>query len=363
MMFNSNLYGDGMAGPSKITGIIEEATYEEMFLGGGFADPMDDWDMENDFFPDDTPMLPMLKSTLPLEAPVDNFWETGIETVDISTTSSETIDVIMYPQAKAKINALMEHYDHMEWLAYMTGEVIDGISHIKDIVIPEQRVTPVLVFDIKHVDVATIGVIHSHHDMGNTFSHTDDEYINQNHDISLCISKNGIKGHVRVRMDANKFVLIKANVKDWDGGYDLTGFIKDAEKLITIGRVQYEPVTFLGIDILNKVMEYHKYITSRDGRFVDSDFEEFSDISLIISHIKEMTDGGDCAEYDKLCVMFLDHFDDPMTDYSLESIELFDEIDSAGDSITDFELKSLNLLNVALTSILIQEDKKESVNG
>ncbi len=163
-------------------------------------------------------------------APKEECWESGIEVLKSCGSAPASVNVTIGNIAMAKINALMAHYVRMEWLAYLIG----SDNHITDIIIPEQEVTPVKVeVDPEGVSVPTMGVIHSHHDMGNSFSHTDDTYINQNHDMSLCISKDGINGVVRIKTACDKYIMVKASVSLKTEGFDVDAFIKEADALIT----------------------------------------------------------------------------------------------------------------------------------
>jgi len=163
-------------------------------------------------------------------APVSSapsFWETEVKTID-ATNTDESADVTIFPVARTKISYLMQKFPRIEWLAYLIGN--KETNEIFDIVIPEQEITVVHVDVLDGVDVPIIGVIHSHHDMGNTFSHTDDEFINGNHDISLCISHTGISGQVRWEMDNGDYMAVTANIIEPVDGFDEQAFeqeIKD----------------------------------------------------------------------------------------------------------------------------------------
>jgi len=181
------------------------------------------------------PMVPGVVYHHPTPQP--SFWETDIEVATVATCGafSDKIKVSVSPQARAKMNLLMNRFKTIEWLAYLVGD--KETYTVDDIVIPKQRVTSVNVYVDEPVDVPIIGVIHSHHDMGNNFSHTDDEYINQNHDISLCISNSGIKGQARVKTECGRFFLADVEVVDNIIGFEPKDFLKDVDELI-------KPVSF-----------------------------------------------------------------------------------------------------------------------
>lgn len=162
-------------------------------------------------------------------APREECWDAEIEILKSCGTAPKAVEVTIERVAMAKIQTLMGHYKSIEWLAYLIGE---GTT-ITDIVVPKQKVTSVRVdVDPDGVDVPTIGVIHSHHGMHNSFSGTDDTYINQNHGMSLCISHDGIQGHVRVETGCGKFVLVDAKVMVINDGV-MDAFLEDAKKLIS----------------------------------------------------------------------------------------------------------------------------------
>jgi len=173
-----------------------------------------------------TPLLsksPVFHGTfLPPQEPT--FWETDIQVIKSCGVINQKVRVYISPKAKQKINLLMNKFAKIEWLAYLVGN--KATNTVEDIVIPKQQVTAVRVNVNGQVSVPIMGVIHSHHDMGNKFSHTDDEFINQNHDISLCISHGGINGQVRVKTECNRYALVEAIVVDSITEFDATEFLK-----------------------------------------------------------------------------------------------------------------------------------------
>ncbi len=182
-----------------------------------------------------------------LVAPAEpDYWEAEIEVIPSCGTAPKSLPVTVGPVAQAKFTALMKEYPRIEWLAYLVGD--PATRHITDIVIPEQEVTAVNVFvGNQGVTEQTIGVIHSHHGMGNGFSGTDHEYINGNHDISLCIANNGIAGQVRIPTQCGKFVIVDADVSIPVEGFDETPFITEAKKLIKPKTFTYPQNNFTGV--------------------------------------------------------------------------------------------------------------------
>ena len=141
-------------------------------------------------------------------------WEVEIDCVESCSKAPDTINIWFLPLAKRKVDALMKEYTNIEWLAYLLGEK-DG-REIADIFIPEQTISAAKVDEIEcdeYNNLSVIGVIHSHHTMGNTFSQTDHDWINQNHNISLCISTTGIAGQFRYKTACGAFKIIDVNAK------------------------------------------------------------------------------------------------------------------------------------------------------
>lgn len=169
----------------------------------------------------------------------DDAWETDIDCVEACSKAPESVTIWVTPQAKAKIDALMEKYPRIEWLAYLIGSEYT----VEDIFVPKQRVTSVSVTDIEcpeYNDLDIIGVIHSHHGMGNAFSGTDHEWINQNHNISLCIAKTGVAGQVRWKTPCNSIKMVKAVTKlKIDFEFEKDGFLEAVDELVNESTYTY----------------------------------------------------------------------------------------------------------------------------
>jgi hypothetical protein len=178
----------------------------------------------------EAPIIPHTLASV-TAAPAPTFWETDIQVIKSCGVIGEAIPVSISSKARNKINVLMKHFPGTEWLAYLVGN--KDLHYVDDIAIPKQRVSSVRVDVDGDVGIPIIGVIHSHHDMGNGFSHTDDTFINQNHDISLCISHKGINGHVRVKTECGRFALVPANVSDFITEFVTDDFLKEVDTLIT----------------------------------------------------------------------------------------------------------------------------------
>lgn len=118
-----------------------------------------------------------------------------------------------------KITALMEHFD-TEWLAYLVGRWVGEDAYVTDLNIPSQEVTSTSVdkVDSREMPEDCIGVIHSHVRMGAFFSGTDDTWINDNHNVSIVVSKkNGVdnlefKSQVRKRVACGVNMLMEMKI-------------------------------------------------------------------------------------------------------------------------------------------------------
>lgn len=166
------------------------------------------------------------KMTKPVSVPVTyggtavnnhaDSWEVEIDQVHECSKVPKEQKVLITLFAKRKIMALMKKYPSIEWLAYLLGDKETDPYTVTDIFIPKQVVTATSVDNIVCEEFNTlpiIGVMHSHHGMGNGFSGTDHEWINQNHNVSLCISKTGIAGQVRFTTPCGALKIIPAKVK------------------------------------------------------------------------------------------------------------------------------------------------------
>jgi hypothetical protein len=171
--------------------------------------------------------IPVGAGGVPVTAVKDDDWEVELDIVKECSKVSDNGTSIVWiePLAKVKIDALMEEYRTQEWLAYLLGDKED--MTIKDIFIPEQTATAARVDDIECSEfnnLSVIGVIHSHHGMGTGFSHTDQTYVNQNHDISLVVAHSGIAGQVRSKVPCGAMMVTDAKIKMC---FNVDGFEKD----------------------------------------------------------------------------------------------------------------------------------------
>lgn len=161
-------------------------------------------------------------------------WECEIDTVKDCSKAPKDDDLIVYikPLVKRKIDLLMDKYKNREWLAYLFGEVGEQII-IEDMDVPKQRATAARVDEVEYKvpeGKRVIGVIHSHHSMGATFSGTDDTWINMNHDISILVAHTGIQSRVRWTAPCGAKKAVKAKVRLMlDVDMDAEKFLSDVE--------------------------------------------------------------------------------------------------------------------------------------
>lgn len=147
-------------------------------------------------------------------AAADDSWEVEIDCVEACSKAPDTITIWFQPLAKRKVDTLMKEYKNIEWLAYLLGP--KGTRDVEDIYIPDQSISTARVDDIEcdeFNNLSVIGVIHSHHTMGHSFSSTDHDYINGNHDISIVISNSGLAGQFRYKTPCGAYKIVEANVR------------------------------------------------------------------------------------------------------------------------------------------------------
>jgi len=232
-----------------------------------------------------------------------SYWETDIK-LNNHTRTNESRDVILTDVVCDKISYLMGKFTHMEWLAYLVGD--KETNTITDIIIPKQRVTVAHVYvDDDNANVPIIGVIHSHHDMGNGFSHTDDEYINANHDISLCVTHSKITGQVRIKEDDGSYSIVNANVIEPGRSFDVEAFEKEIEDNIKeiVFQGVYKPQVVSGSDdvFLDNLPVDNYHDTDYDIVIAGDDIEYFNEIvDIFYSSVKnEETNNGGLSDETK----------------------------------------------------------------
>lgn len=183
----------------------------------------------------DTPVINYKQSSVECDNNnQETFWENTIDIVENCDKVSKDQKVVLSQITKRKIELLMKKFKDCEWLAYLIGE--NDNSVITDIYIPKQSANSSRVFDIDTdipVGVNIVGVIHSHHNMGASFSHTDDTYINQNYNISILVSHKEIKAQKRVTVPCGALKIVKSDVLfESPKLFNEEDFIKDIDEKI-----------------------------------------------------------------------------------------------------------------------------------
>jgi len=326
--------------------------------------------------------LPLKK--IGFSAPQEECWESGIEVITACGTAPKAVPITIGQVAKTKIDILMQLYPKIEWLAYLCGEG----HNVTDIVIPNQEVTSVRV-DVspEGVGVPTIGVIHSHHGMGNGFSGTDHAYINQNHGISLCISHKGIAGQVRVPTSCGKLVIVPAQVLIAIEGVDTQTFITDAKNKIKEKKSSFDDIRMninnIGIEEMDevkgiggvKIDTNNSIIVLSDAIQNDIENDPFSFETIDLIGLKEII--GEVLNphrnYDRFISLYTNFYDnntlydeketdDQVEVYGNPAEELIDELDASFENIKNSEKTALINLFKSLKEAVNINIKVESLD-
>ena len=163
----------------------------------------------------------------------DDYWTVEIKMLSECSEAPKNVPVTIKPLVKMKIDKLMQMFPNIEWLAYFIGEAKNNEYIVDDILIPEQVVSAGSVSNI-HFSVpigkTVIGVGHSHHGMGSFFSGTDKDFINSNHNLSIVVSRNDMKGQVRWKAPCGGYKIVDAEIIiDLGIVWDVEEFKKDIE--------------------------------------------------------------------------------------------------------------------------------------
>lgn len=146
----------------------------------------------------------------------ETYWESNIKTItQCGVVSSDTKVVRVGTIPKQKIEFLMNKFKSKEWLAYLLGKKVDGGYLVEDLFFPEQEASSTRVEPKEYTDNPNvIGVIHSHHSMGHSFSGTDNDYINENHKISIVVSHSGYTGHIRKKTPCGCLIKVPITIQN-----------------------------------------------------------------------------------------------------------------------------------------------------
>ncbi len=129
-------------------------------------------------------------------------FDSGLQTVKTcGLCEKHETEIAMSFPVWNNIVAMCSHMGGTEWLGYLIGSFDEeaDLYVVRDMVIPEQRVSFGAVEDIQPVpETDVIGTVHSHGSMGTFFSGTDDDFIGSNHDVMIVVSS-GTKTKQQVR--------------------------------------------------------------------------------------------------------------------------------------------------------------------
>jgi len=235
-----------------------------------------------------------------------DIWTSNINMITECSKAPESVKVKIHRLVSEKISILMDLFPTTEWLGYLTGMNENDIIIVNDILIPTQTASSGSVTNIDFSvpnGISIIGVIHSHHGIGAFFSGTDNEWINQNHNLSIVVSKDKMLGQVRWKTPCNGLKIINADISiDFGLNWDREGFIKNTKELIT------QPVNNF---IRWYDMEEHKIIpyekrkdipipkelcgVNRDIKIISDDYgicEDLEDNLTFEEEIKRLESGG-----------------------------------------------------------------------
>lgn len=202
----------------------------------------------------------------------EDFWETKIDEVKECSKAPNSIQINMHQIVIQKIKILNEKFKNIEWLAYLVGKDYE----VEDLHIPHQEVSSVTVDKIESPEYNKhniIGVIHSHHSMGNAFSGTDDEYINQNHDISICVTSNmNMNAQVRWKTPCGSTKIINGYVNKYftkDISW-VDGFLKEIDEKIKEKTINLPSI----YTSWNDYKRNGNFIVGNGGVLIDGDEED-----------------------------------------------------------------------------------------
>jgi hypothetical protein len=193
-----------------------------------------------------------------------NVWSSNIEYVENCSEVNNKILIQFSGKLHLKIQDLMKIFSDLEWLGYLIGGKVDNGYYFTDILIPKQ-VVDVASVKVEENEITTPFVIHSHGSFTsfNHFSNTDDEYINENNDVSILIAGKKLSGEVRVKTPCGKWFRtsslefkIEHDKIDREGD-NYKDFIKDIKNNVRIRR-EFVKVELIDISKYRKMKKKGK---------------------------------------------------------------------------------------------------------
>lgn len=256
-----------------------------------------------------------------------NVWSTEDVYIDkCGKYEGEKFDITLSQDVFFKINCLMKRFPRLEWLAYLIGEVdySKKTAYVVDLVIPQQKVSVAKVHDIGMIEEKSIGVMHSHHSMGNCFSSDDKETINKNNDISLLVSNKKITGQIRIKTECGCYYNMSVNVHyDFQHNVNTEEFLKDIDNKIEEKKIEYKKEAQLirnkinGINGVNSIPRTQVNI-DEDGRkiYEDESLFDYREDDEYDDFLNELDDDLDECPSDKVIT-----YEDLINSDSLDSYE------------------------------------------
>jgi len=214
---------------------------------------------------------------------IEERWENeDIVYIENCGKAPASVNVYISELVKYKISLLMNKFNSLEWLAYVTGSMDEDGYIVEDLYIPKQMVTSVDV----HVDPSDtigtpiIGILHSHHNMSLRFSGIDHDGVNKNHDVSLLVTHKGMIGQVRIKTECGSYVIVPANIEPYyDVNVDQEAFQADMDEKIS--EIKYArnltPIKGKGT--------FRDYLHDRMTQ-VDNDLIDIDDVDVMIEEYK-----------------------------------------------------------------------------
>lgn len=166
-----------------------------------------------------------------------NEWDSGVRHIKSCDLAEDAdFSIQLSQEVHAKVIALSNKLEHLEWAGYLLGSQKDNLFKINQIIVPKQTVTAAT-FTITHPlggpDV--LGTLHSHHTMGAFHSGTDIKSCGSNYPIVVVFSlPSSYVGKVKHTLPCGGFIFIDAPVSIAFPATDTTKFVAEALTHITL---------------------------------------------------------------------------------------------------------------------------------
>jgi len=228
----------------------------------------------------------------------------------------------------SKILLLVKQYS-TEWLAYLDYEETDRGFIVKDMIIPEQKVTSSSV-SVSDPDIGVgKGVIHYHpFKNGAWHSSTDEEYVNCNHPFSIVVDNDfDFKAKISVEVPCGSILTGDGKVSILLTG-EIEKFLEDTGKKIE-EKQYYKAYSDYGYcNFRNKEMNKHS---------------KYEDDEIVIGFTDEkISDDAKCRIFDEKCMWAMDREDAWCVNIGYcikKGIDITDELLS--EKLTKAELKEI----------------------